>query len=60
MIYGDETNINQLSCRVAEGLRSSWLKTLGNQLIDRSPYITEYVNKSQVNACIAQLVQWAV
>ena len=32
------------SCRVTEGSRSSWLQTLGNQLIDRSPYI-RYTNR---------------
>ena len=28
-----------VSCQGAEGFRSSWLQTLGNQLIDHPPYI---------------------
>ena len=32
------------SCLVAEDSRSSWLQTLGNQFIDRSPYI-RYTNR---------------
>ena len=38
------------SRRGAEGSRSSWLQTLGNQLIDRSPY-TGYTNRN-VFGCI--------
>ena len=50
--------------RVAEGSRSFWLQTLGNQLIHCSQYILttnityhilflEYTNKPQMNTCIA-------
>ena len=34
-----ELTFIDFSHRGAEGSRSSWLQTLGNQLIDRSPYI---------------------
>ena len=41
-----ETTLTSIdfSRRVAEGSRSSWLQILGNQLIDRSPYIS-YTNR---------------
>ena len=60
------TPIN-FSHQVAESSKSSWLQILGNQLINCSPYIRyttvtpsityciillDYVNESQVNACI--------
>ena len=39
--YGVETCIGSIDffCRIVDGSRSSWLQTLGNQLIDCSPYI---------------------
>ena len=51
------------SCQVEDDSRSSWMQTMGNQLIAHFPYIRytnhkyyyfiiilEYVNQSQVNA----------
>ena len=43
------------SRRGAEGSRSSWLQTLGNQLIDRSPYITVGIPTANVTGCITFL-----
>ena len=65
------TSIN-FSCWGAEGSRSSWWQTLGNQLIDHSPYIRHnkckcsllyylsalIVNESEVNACIYSIVRF--
>ena len=42
--YGDETRSVDFSCQNAKGSRSSWLQTLGNQLINCSPYI-RYTNR---------------
>ena len=56
------------SRRVTEGSRSPLLQTLGNQLIDHSytlgmlttnitycVILLEYINESQVNACVAYM-----